>query len=64
MADNGIDLRVEPYCAFCPYFEPDMEKIDITVAMDTTKKTLTTIRCERSNICEQVSARIKEVEHD
>lgn len=63
MADNGFDLRLEPYCAFCPHFEPDVEKIDVTVVIDKTKRVLTTIRCEHRSVCESVSQRIKEVEN-
>lgn len=61
MADNGIELRLEPYCAFCPYFEPDVDKVDITAAMDKVPKMLTTIRCEHRGLCEQVNKRIVEV---
>jgi len=63
VADRGFDLRLEPYCAYCPNFEPDVEKIDVTVAIDKTQRVLTTIRCEHRNVCERVSQRIKEVEN-
>ncbi len=59
--DNGIDLRVKEYCAFCPDFEADVEKVDITVMMDKTQKVLTTIRCENAEKCERLYERIKEV---
>lgn len=58
--DNGIDLRVKEYCAFCPDFEADVEKVDITVMMDKTQKVLTTIRCENAGRCERLYERIKE----
>lgn len=27
--DNGMELRVKDYCAFCPDFEADVDKVDI-----------------------------------
>ena len=29
--DNGMELRVKDYCAFCPDFDADVDKVDITV---------------------------------
>lgn len=59
MADNGMELRIESYCAFCPNFEPDVEKVDITVAMDKTQRMLTTIRCDKRQVCEQLHERLR-----
>lgn len=59
MADNGLELRVESYCSFCPYFEPDVEKVDVTVAMDKSPHILTTIRCEKRNVCEKLHERFR-----
>lgn len=28
--DNGMELRVKDYCAFCPDFDADVDKVDIT----------------------------------
>lgn len=50
--DNGMELRVKDYCAFCPDFEADVDKVDITVLADQTQKVLTTIRCEHAEKCE------------
>lgn len=58
--DNGMDFRVKDYCAFCPDFEPDVEKVDITVMMDKTQKVLTIIRCEHAEKCERMYERIQE----
>lgn len=63
MADNGFDLRLEPYCAFCPHFKPDVEKMDVTVVSDKIPRVLTTIRCEHRGLCEQVNKRMVEVEN-
>ena len=29
--DNGMELRVKDYCAFCPDFDADVDKVDITL---------------------------------
>lgn len=36
--DNGMELRVKDYCAFCPDFEADVDKMDVTVLADQTPK--------------------------
>lgn len=58
--DNGMELRVKDYCAFCPDFEVDVDKVDITVLADQTQKVLTTIRCEHAEKCERIYGRIQE----
>ena len=42
--DNGMELRVKDYCAFCPDFDADVDKVDITVLADRTQRALTTIK--------------------
>ena len=39
--DNGMELRVKDYCAFCPDFDADVDKVDITVLADRTQRALT-----------------------
>lgn len=56
--DNGMELRVKDYCAFCPDFEADVDKADITVLADRTQRVLTTIRCEHAGKCERIYGRI------
>ena len=58
--DNGMELRVKDYCAFCPDFEADVDKVDITVLADRTQRALTTIRCEHAEKCERIYGRIQE----
>lgn len=55
--DNGMELRVKDYCAFCPDFEADVDKMDITVLADHTQRALTTIRCEHAEKCERIYGR-------
>jgi hypothetical protein len=57
--DNGIELRVESYCAFCPDFEARVEKADITVMMDPTPRAITTIRCENAEKCVRLHERLR-----
>ena len=52
--DNGMELRVKDYCAFCPDFDADVDKVDITVLADRTQRALTTIRCIHAEKCERI----------
>lgn len=58
--DNGMELRVKDYCAFCPDFDADVDKVDITVLADRTQRALTTIRCRHAEKCERIYGRIQE----
>ena len=53
-------LPCKDYCAFCPDFEADVDKVDITVLADRTQRALTTIRCEHAEKCERIYERIQE----
>lgn len=57
--DNGIELRVKDYCSFCPDFEAMTERVDITVIVDPSPKTLTTIRCANAAKCERLLERLR-----
>lgn len=60
----GIDLVLHDYCAFCPDFEVEVEKIDITILDDPSKRVQTWIKCENSEKCARLKARLeKEVVH-
>lgn len=58
MADKGFDLSLEPYCDYCPSFEPDVEKTEITKPVDLEKKVRTTIRCKYRGICKRICLRM------
>ena len=60
MKDNGIEVRVADYCAFCGDFEPDVEKIDASRLSDKAPRGLTTIRCENAKKCAVIYERAKE----
>lgn len=61
---ESYNLMLQSYCEFCPDFEPNIEKTEITVLNDTTIKTLTAIRCRHEGRCERMYARIKEKAHE
>ena len=52
MKDNGIEVRVADYCAFCGDFEPDVA--------DKVPRVLTTIRCKDAKKCAVIYERAKE----
>ena len=56
--NNGIDLIVESYCTFCPYFEVKITKMDVTMATDSTRRVLTTIKCKNAAKCERLHERL------
>ena len=60
MKDNGIEVRVADYCAFCGDFEPDVEKIDASCVADKVPRVLTTIRCKDAKKCAVIYERAKE----
>lgn len=61
---KSFDLRLEPYCEFCPDFYADIIKTDITVLNDPTQKVLTSIQCEHRGRCERIMLRAKEMANE
>lgn len=61
---QSFELQLQNYCEFCPDFEPEVEKIEITVMADPTQKVLTSIKCEHRGRCERIMARAKEMTHE
>ena len=57
--ESGIELRVESYCTFCPDFEVEVTKMDVTMAMDSTRRVLTTIKCKNTAKCERLYERLR-----
>lgn len=55
---DGIDLILFDYCAFCPDFETDIEKIDVTTFGDKTRRVTTSIRCRNASKCERLLERL------
>lgn len=58
---QSFELLLQDYCEFCPDFEPDVEKTEVTVLMDPTQKVLTAIKCQHCGRCERIMARAKEM---
>lgn len=60
--DNGMELRVKDYCAFCPDFDADVDKVDITVLADRTQRALTTIRCRHAKSAKEYTGEYRRAE--
>lgn len=58
---SSFNLVLEPYCNYCPNFEAEIKKQDITSIGDKHEKTFTTIQCEHANKCRQVTERFSEM---
>ena len=53
MKIDGFNLLLQDYCAYCPDFEPEIEKIDVS-DFDGPTEYCTNIRCENSGKCERI----------
>ena len=61
---DGIEMILHEYCDFCPDFEVEVDKTDITSASDPAKRTQTWIRCGNSEKCARLKERLeKEISH-
>lgn len=60
MAD-GINLELNKYCSYCPYFEPRVDKVDCSSVAEQNKA-ITTITCRNDGMCEQIKSRLNEQE--
>ena len=44
---DGFELSLQDFCSYCPNFEPEVEKIDVTSFGEATRY-MNNIRCENS----------------
>lgn len=51
---NGFKLVLNDLCEYCPYFEPKLEKINITTFGNDIKY-LNVIRCMNERACHRVA---------
>lgn len=56
---DGIDIILHDHCAFCPDFEVEVEKTDITSVSDLTERTQTWISCQNAEKCVRLKARLE-----
>lgn len=54
MKIDGFELLLEDYCAYCPNFEPTVEKIDVTRLGEATRY-INNIKCVREEMCERIA---------
>lgn len=58
MEIDGFNLLLQDFCAHCPDFEPEIEKIDYT-SFGEAKRYCTNIRCENRGKCSRIAANIE-----
>ena len=58
MKNDGFNLLLQDFCAYCPDFEPELEKIDCT-SFGEAKRYFTNIRCENRGKCSRMAANIE-----
>lgn len=54
----GFQLMLEPYCANCPNFEAEVEKLDCAT-VGATPKTMNNIRCQNERRCVNIAENMK-----
>lgn len=62
--DSGISLELHDFCSYCPDFEADVEKLDITSLDDRYQKVKSVIKCYNSDKCIKIHERMKEREKE
>lgn len=53
-----ISLKVEDKCQNCPYFHPDVERIDATT-LEGKKNFIQTVYCENNDFCNEIEEYLK-----
>ena len=59
MSVEGFDLILNDYCAYCPDFSPDIEKLDMSDC-GHLHRTFTEIRCRNKIKCEAITQNLME----
>lgn len=55
----GFNLLLSDYCAYCPDFKPEVEKIDCGTISDGAPRVMTQIRCENFGRCDRIAENIR-----
>ena len=58
MEVNGFALLLQDFCSYCPDFEPEVEKIDVTSFGETTRH-MNNIRCENRQKCNRIADNLR-----
>lgn len=56
---EGFNLELEDYCSHCGYFEPDVERMEVTAFGDSAQSYITTIKCKNSYKCARIADNLK-----
>lgn len=51
---EGYELFLKDYCSYCPNFEPEVEKIDVTSFGEATRY-MNNIRCKNRRKCARIA---------
>ena len=59
MSIDGFNLLLNDYCSYCPNFEPEVEKIDVTSFGEATRY-MNNIRCKNRRKCDRIAENLRE----
>ena len=54
MKVDGFELLLQDFCSYCPNFEPEVEKMDVTSFGEATRY-MNNIRCENRRKCARIA---------
>lgn len=57
---DGFTLLLQDFCAYCLYFEPEVEKIVCTTWGDGGKRCQNNIRCHNRQRCARIALNLEE----
>lgn len=57
---DGFTLLLQDFCAYCPDFEPEVEKIDCTTWGDDGKRYQNNICCYNQQRCARIALNLGE----
>ena len=55
---DGFELLLQDFCSYCPSFEPEVEKIDVTSFGEATRY-INNIRCVNSQKCDRIAENLE-----
>lgn len=57
---EGFSLELQDYCAYCGEFEPDVEKVEVSLICEKSCSYMTTIKCQNANKCSRIAENMKD----
>lgn len=55
---DGFTILLQDFCAYCPDFEPEVEKIDCT-EWGSAKRYMNNIRCQHRQMCARITENLE-----